>query len=84
MVKSGYLMTFVKITELVGRILLIFGIIAPLGLLVLAPIILNILLFNIVLNPASVLFSLIVTIIFIGLVWNYRDRFMTLFVKENY
>lgn len=82
MVGSGYLMNFVKMTELIGGTLLLFNISAPLGLIFLAPIVLNILVFNTVLNPAMIIFSLVITLIYIGLVWNYRVRFMALFVKE--
>lgn len=83
MVSSGYLMNFVKVTELIGGFLLLFDLLAPLALSILAPIILNILLFNLVLNPAMIVFSLVLTIIYLILVFNFRDRLTVIFQKEN-
>lgn len=81
MVASGYLMVFVKLTELAGGILLLFDIVGPLALAVLAPITLNILLFNLVLNPSLIVMSLIMLLIHLALVWNYRVRYLLMFRK---
>lgn len=82
MVSSGYLMIFVKLTELVGGILLLFNLSGPLALAVLAPITLNIFLFNLILNPSQTFLGLIMLLIHLGLVWNYRERFMLVLRKE--
>lgn len=82
MVASGYLMFFVKLTELVGGVLLLFNSSGLLGLAVLAPITLNILLFNLVLNPALMGLGIIMFVIHLALVWNYRQKFMAVLRKE--
>jgi len=80
---GSYLMAFVKLTELVGGILLLFNFLAPLALAVLAPITLNIFLFNLTLNPSLIVLSLIMLLIHAGLTWNYRERFTLFFNKET-
>lgn len=82
MVVSGYLMFFVKLTELVGGVLLLFNSSGLLGLAVLAPITLNILLFNLVLNPALMGLGIIMFVIHLALVWNYRQKFIAVLRKE--
>lgn len=82
MVNSGYLMNFIKVTELVGGVLLLFDFLAPLALTFLAPIMLNILIFNIALNPAAIVMTIILTLIYLVIVWNYRARFTNLIHKE--
>ncbi|MFZ3102008.1 MAG: hypothetical protein WA131_11225 [Desulfitobacteriaceae bacterium] len=78
---GSYLMTFVKLTELVGGILLLFNVVGPLSLAILAPITLNIFLFNLTLNPSELLVGLIMLLIHLGLTWHYRERFMLFFRK---
>lgn len=82
MVASGYLMTFVKITEILGGILLLFNLLTPLALAVLAPIMLNILLFNLFLNPSAIPFSFVLLLIYLGLVWNYHKKLLGVFQTE--
>jgi uncharacterized membrane protein YphA (DoxX/SURF4 family) len=83
MVGSGYLMILVKLTEIAGGLLLLCNLLAPLALAVLAPVMLNILLFNLFLNPSTVPFSAVLLVIYLGLVWNYRARLMLVFNKEG-
>lgn len=80
---GSYLMPFVKLTELVGGILLFCNLVGPLALAVLAPITLNILLFNLFLNPSNLVLGLIMFVIHLVLVWNYKERYMLLFRKET-
>lgn len=77
------LMNFVKITELVGGILLFSDLLGPLALAVLAPITLNILFFMLVLNPSSAVLGVIMFLIHLVLVLNYRERYMLLFKKTD-
>ncbi|MEI2354911.1 DoxX family membrane protein [Mesobacillus zeae] len=81
-VASG-LMTFVKITELVGSILLFSDLLAPLALAVLAPITINILFFILVLNPSLTVLGVVMFLVHLVLVLNYRERFMLLFRKTD-
>lgn len=83
MVNSGFLMNLVKITEILAGLLLLCDLIAPLALVIMAPVLLNILIFNLVLNPSAIAFSIVLFIIYLGLVINYRARFMTLISREN-
>lgn len=82
MAGSGYLLIFVKLTELVGGILLLIDLFGPLALAVLAPITLNIFLFNLVLNPSQLPLALIMLLIHLGLTWNYRKRFILILRSE--
>lgn len=83
MVGSGYLMTLIKLTELVGGILLLFDVVGPLALTVLAPVTLNIFLFNLILFPSQVIIGLLMLVIQLVLVWSYRERFMLLLRQET-
>ena len=53
-VESGYLMTFIKVAEVLAGFLLLTNLFVPLALVVLAPITLNILAFHAVLAPPTV------------------------------
>lgn len=82
MVASGYVMTFVKITELLGGILLLWNLLTPLALAVLVPIMLNILLFNLFLNPSAIPFTFVLLLIYLGLIWNCHERLLGVFQTE--
>ena len=49
---TGYLWPLLKTTEIVGGLLLIAGLFVPLALLLLAPVVLNIVLFHVFLSPS--------------------------------
>ena len=80
---SSYLMSFVKLTELAGGVLLLFSVTSPLALAVLAPVTLNIFAFDLILNPSLLVLALIMLIIHLILVWNFRERFLLVFRKET-
>ncbi len=50
---TGYMLPFIKITEIVGGLLLLTGFRRPLGAVVLAPITLNIFFFHLFLTPGA-------------------------------
>lgn len=50
---SGYFMTLLKLTEMVGGAMLLSGFFVPLALVVLAPIVLNIFLVHLFLEPSG-------------------------------
>ncbi|WP_310366570.1 DoxX family membrane protein [Neobacillus drentensis] len=77
------LMTFVKITELVGSILLLSDLLAPLALALLAPITINILFFILMLNPSLTVLGVSMFLVHLVLVLNYRERYMLLFKKTD-
>lgn len=53
LIGSGYLFTLVKVTEVVGGLLLLSGKATPFALILLAPITLNIVAFHLFLDPAT-------------------------------
>ncbi len=72
---SGYMFYFIKIVELVGGIMLLIGICIPLALLLLAPIVVNIFLFHIFLDPAGFLMGLFIFLLELYLLYHYRSVF---------
>ncbi len=72
-------MTFVGVVQLVGGILLLVGRYVPLGLALLAPVIVNILLFHLLLlGGAGIAPGLVVTVLELFLIWAYRGYFRSL------
>ena len=72
-------MTFAGVVQLVGGILLLVGRYVPLGLALLAPMIVNILLFHfLLLGGAGIAPALAVTMLEAFLLWAYRGYFRTL------
>ncbi len=74
---SGYL-TFVKVFELIGGILVAIPLTRNFGLLVLGPIIINILAFHIFITAGSGLFELplvIIVLLALYLLWTARRKF---------
>jgi putative oxidoreductase len=53
LMESGYFFPFLKGTELVAGLMILLGLYVPVALLVLAPIVLNILLFHTILTPGA-------------------------------
>ena len=72
---SGYMFYFIKIVELVGGIMLLIGICVPLALLLLAPIVVNIFLFHIFLDPAGFMMGLFIFLLEFYLLYHYRSVF---------
>ena len=72
---SGYMFYFIKIVELVGGIMLLIGICIPFALLLLAPIVVNIFLFHIFLDPAGFLMGLFIFLVEFYLLYHYRSVF---------
>lgn len=69
-------MTFVGVVQLVGGLLLLVGRYVPLGLALLAPVIVNILLFHfLLLGGTGVVPGLMVTVLEVFLIWAYRRSF---------
>ncbi len=76
---QSHWMTFVALLQVVGGLLLLVGRYVPLGLVILAPIIVNILLFHILLMPKGVVPGLVAALLEIFLIWAYRRSFRGLF-----
>lgn len=76
---SGYLLTFIKVTELICGIAFVTGRFVPLAAVVIAPVILNILMVHIFLNTDGlpVAIFLVLGNLFLG--YYYRERYAPLF-----
>ncbi len=72
---TGYFFPFLKIVETVSGLLLLIGFFVPLALLMLAPVVLNIVLFHLFLAPGGILLGLIALILGILVAWCYRSSF---------
>lgn len=72
---TGYMMPLIKITEVVGGLMLLSGRYVPLGLTLLAPGIVNIVLFHVFLAPASLPLAILILALEIYLAYSYRDVF---------
>lgn len=79
LVASGYLMALVKGVETVAGFLLLTGRQVPLALTLLAPVIVNILLFHLYLAPAGLALPIVITLLEIALAWAWREAFLPLF-----
>lgn len=75
---SGYLMTLVKLVELVAGLLLLSGRAVPLAVVLVAPVVLNILLFHAFLAPAGLPIALVMTALLTALVVLHRGSFLPL------
>jgi uncharacterized membrane protein YphA (DoxX/SURF4 family) len=81
LIQTGYLFTTVMAIQTVGGVFLILGFFVPLVLLVLAPISVNIVLYQVFLNPTPIGFLLGFgpLILEVGLAYLYRSAFLGLF-----
>jgi putative oxidoreductase len=73
---SGYVYV-ISGFQVVGGLLLLIGRFVPLGLIILAAIIVNIWTFHLLMapEPAAMVPAVVVSILELFLVWSYRDRF---------
>lgn len=72
-------MTFVALLQVIGGLLLLVGRYVPLGLTLLAPILVNILLFHALLMPTGIAAGLVCTVLELFLLYAYRRSFRGLF-----
>jgi putative oxidoreductase len=70
---SGYVYV-ISAFQLIAGLLLLIGKFVPLGLTILAAIIINIWTFHLLMAPAGLPPAVVVTILELFLVWSYRDR----------
>lgn len=74
-VATGYFMIVVKLVEVTSGLMILTGRFLPLGLILLAPVSVNILLFHIFLDTAGLPMALFIIIAQLFLAWEYRDSF---------
>jgi len=65
----------VGLLQVIGGLLLLIGRYVPLGLTLLGPVIVNILLFHIFLDPSGLPMALVVAALALFLLWRYRTNF---------
>jgi len=71
---SGYVYV-ISGFQLAGGLLLLIGLFVPLGLTILAGVIVNIWAFHLLMAPEGFPPAVVVTILELFLIWSYRDRF---------
>jgi putative oxidoreductase len=79
---SGYLMTFIKVTELVCAIAFLIGRFVPLATVVIFPITVNILLTHIFVAPEGIPVAALLLIGNLFLAWYYRKNYEPLFAMK--
>ena len=79
MFKTGYMLNLIFGAQVIGGVLVLAGVFVPLGLTILAPVIVNIFFFHLHLDPSGLPLALIVVILEVFMAWCYRDKFAPLF-----
>src|SRR5450432_2596623 len=72
---TGYMLPLIATTEVVAGLLLLSGRFVPLALTLLAPVIVNILAFHLVLAPSDVAMPMVLLVAELYLAWSYREAF---------
>src|ERR1051325_2230855 len=72
----------VAVLQIVGGALLLVNRYVPLGLVLLGPVIVNILLYHLLLNPVGVAPAIVVTILWFIVFYGYRRYFSGIFVQR--
>ena len=75
---AGYFFPFLKSVEVICSLLLLSGFFAPLALVILAPIVVNIFLFHTILAPAGAPLAILILVLEVIAAWGYRDKFAPL------
>jgi len=76
---TGYFFPVMKFIEITSGLLLLSGCFVPLALLLLAPILLEILLFHAFLAPSGLPMGILLVVFEATLAWNYREAFAPIF-----
>jgi putative oxidoreductase len=76
---SGFIYAIAALQVLGGLLLLLGGRFVPLGLTLLGPVIVNIVLYHIFLDPSGLPIAIVVSILALFLLWVYRYKFPAIF-----
>lgn len=79
LVNSGYIYPIAVLQVLGGLLLLLGGRFVPLGLTLLGPVIVNIVLYHIFIEPKGLLMASIISVLALFLLWVYRFKFPAIF-----
>jgi putative oxidoreductase len=83
MIDSGYLWQLAKGTMVVAGTLLLVDLFTPIALVALAPVVLNIFLFLLLLNPQDLPIGFIIGILELVVAWFYKESFIGLFSPRS-
>jgi putative oxidoreductase len=75
---ASHWVAFVDLAELIAGAFVLFNVFAPIGLLVLAGVIYNILVFHITLMPAAIAPGLVAALLWVAVAFQYRRAFSPL------
>jgi uncharacterized membrane protein YphA (DoxX/SURF4 family) len=78
LIGSGYIYVVAGL-QVVGGLLLLVGRFIPLGLTLLGPVIVNIILYHIFLDPSGLMLACVISILALFVLWAHRDRFAGIF-----
>ncbi|MCB0405608.1 MAG: DoxX family membrane protein [Bdellovibrionales bacterium] len=81
MIQTGYFLPVVKLVEVLCGAALLSGVYVPLALVVLAPIVVNIVLFHAFLDPSGLVMGILCLVLLVFLAWQQRDRYQGLFSR---
>jgi len=83
MASTGYFIPFLGLSEVLVGVLLIFNLWVPLSMIILAPIMLNIILFNLFLGPSLMGFIIVGLLLLLQMyvVYYSWDKYKSLFTK---
>jgi uncharacterized membrane protein YphA (DoxX/SURF4 family) len=76
---THHFLNFVALLQIIGGLLLLVGRFVPLGLVLLGPVIVNIILYHVLLEPNGVAPGILVTLLELFLLYGYRKSFRGLF-----
>lgn len=74
---TGYMFPLIKGTEVLGGLLLLTGRFAPIGLVLLAPVAVNIFAFHLFLEPSGMVMPILLVAGGLYLAWHYRSAYTT-------
>ena len=82
---TGYMLPTIKLVEFVSGLMLVTGLWTPLGLALLAPIIVNIFLYHVFLDTGGLPLAIVILVLELFLAFAYKDEFkeMLAMCQEN-
>ena len=75
LIKTNYMIPLIFTTQMLGGALLLLNRFVPLALTLLAPVIVNIILFHLFLAPSGIPVATVVLVLELFLAWRYRSAF---------
>lgn len=78
MAATGYMLPLLFATQVLGGVLLLLGRFVPLALVLLAPVVVNIVMFHMFLAPGGLPLAIVVAALELFLAWTRRDAFTSM------